>query len=144
MPMSPEETINAMRDALIWCSGSADFGPGGKAHVGFEKIVKPLLCGVGYTMKEDMPMTDLDKPCRMGSVSGAISRVDSGLGRLRGALEGLEKRLAPILGSPVVMPGKSEELKKCSVPLADKIDNIANLVEGLATRVETLTDRVEL
>jgi hypothetical protein len=29
--------------ALIWCSGSADFSPGGLAHVGWQKLVKPLL-----------------------------------------------------------------------------------------------------
>ncbi len=30
-------------DALIWCSGSADFGPGGQAEKGFNKICRPLI-----------------------------------------------------------------------------------------------------
>lgn len=32
-----------MRGALIWCGGSADFGPGGKARKGWLKLVVPLL-----------------------------------------------------------------------------------------------------
>jgi len=30
-------------EALRWCSGSADFNPGGKAFLGWEKICAPLL-----------------------------------------------------------------------------------------------------
>ena len=30
-------------DALSWCSGSADFGPGGQAHKGWQKGCAPLL-----------------------------------------------------------------------------------------------------
>ncbi len=33
----------AMREALIWCSGSADFGPGGKAEIGWNKLCRPLI-----------------------------------------------------------------------------------------------------
>ena len=32
-----------MLDALIWCSGSADFAPGGKAHVGWVATCRPLI-----------------------------------------------------------------------------------------------------
>ena len=32
-----------LRDALIWCSGSADFGPGGKAETGWNKVCRPLI-----------------------------------------------------------------------------------------------------
>lgn len=32
-----------LREALVWCSGSSDFAPGGQARVGFEKLVLPLL-----------------------------------------------------------------------------------------------------
>ena len=37
------EIIDEYREALIWCSGSADFGPEGQARVGWLKIVKQLL-----------------------------------------------------------------------------------------------------
>ena len=33
----------AMREALRWCSGSADFQEGGQARKGWLKICKPLL-----------------------------------------------------------------------------------------------------
>jgi hypothetical protein len=36
-------TIERYRQALIWCSGSEDFGPGGKAEEGWNKTVAPLL-----------------------------------------------------------------------------------------------------
>lgn len=35
--------IDQYREALIWCSGSADFNPGGQAHDGWNKICEPLL-----------------------------------------------------------------------------------------------------
>jgi len=35
--------IAELEDALIWCSGSGDFAPEGKARKGFLKIVRPLL-----------------------------------------------------------------------------------------------------
>lgn len=91
-----------------------------------------------------MPMTEACQASRMGAVSSAIGRVDSGVGRLRMAIEALEKRLAPVLGSPVVSTKQCEELKKSTVPLADKVDNIANLIEVATTRIEVLVDRVEL
>ncbi len=34
---------DALREALQWCSGSDDFGVGGKARVGWVKICAPLL-----------------------------------------------------------------------------------------------------
>jgi len=37
------EVIERYRDALMWCSGSADFGPGGKACEGWNKIARPLI-----------------------------------------------------------------------------------------------------
>jgi hypothetical protein len=37
------EEIEKLREELIWCSGSADFGPGGKAHVGWMKGPARLL-----------------------------------------------------------------------------------------------------
>lgn len=39
--------VVALEDALVWCSGSDDFAPGGKAREGFERIVLPLLEGIG-------------------------------------------------------------------------------------------------
>lgn len=39
-----KEEIEKYKEALIWCSGSEDFQyPDGKARVGWEKIVQPLL-----------------------------------------------------------------------------------------------------
>jgi hypothetical protein len=35
--------IAMYRDALIWCSGSEDFGPGGKAEKGWNNICRPLI-----------------------------------------------------------------------------------------------------
>ena len=35
--------LQAMREALQWCSGSADFQEGGQARKGWLKICKPLL-----------------------------------------------------------------------------------------------------
>lgn len=35
--------IRDLQEALIWMTGSDDFAPGGKARVGFEKLVLPLL-----------------------------------------------------------------------------------------------------
>lgn len=144
-------TIDDLREALQWCSGADDFAPGGKAREGWEKYVKPLLDGSGPKIQvplrkeiEMAPMAEACQASRMGAVSGAIGRVDSGVGRLRMAIEALEKRLAPIVGLPVVHAKANEELKKSSVPLADKIEGIANLVEAAATRIEALVDRVEL
>lgn len=42
--LRPLVTENAaLRDALIWCSGSADFGLGGMAHEGWMKLCDPLV-----------------------------------------------------------------------------------------------------
>lgn len=35
--------VEDYRKALIWCSGSKDFGEGGIAREGWEKICEPLL-----------------------------------------------------------------------------------------------------
>ena len=37
------EKIEALEDALIWCSGSGDFQEGGVARKGWLKICKPLI-----------------------------------------------------------------------------------------------------
>lgn len=42
-----EAEVARLKDALIWCSGSADFGPGGQAAVGWNKVCRPLLDGRG-------------------------------------------------------------------------------------------------
>lgn len=34
---------DALHDALRWCSGSADFAPGGQAREGWQRQVAPLL-----------------------------------------------------------------------------------------------------
>ena len=35
--------IEQYKDALRWCGGSADFGEGGKARIGWLKICNPLV-----------------------------------------------------------------------------------------------------
>jgi len=37
------EIIDEYREALIWCSGSADFQEGGQARKGWLKICEPLI-----------------------------------------------------------------------------------------------------
>ena len=37
------EEARRWREALIWCSGSEDFGHGGKAREGWLKLCDPLL-----------------------------------------------------------------------------------------------------
>ena len=43
----PIERLREIYNAFIWSTGSDDFGPDGKARVGWEKIVKPLLDWLG-------------------------------------------------------------------------------------------------
>lgn len=38
-----DELLDAAEDALIWCSGSYDFGPEGQAREGWLKLCKPLI-----------------------------------------------------------------------------------------------------
>lgn len=35
--------ITALEEALRWCSGSADFAPGGRAALGWVRLCRPLL-----------------------------------------------------------------------------------------------------
>lgn len=35
--------VDRAADALIWCGGSEDFAPGGRAHEGWKRLVRPLL-----------------------------------------------------------------------------------------------------
>lgn len=37
------ETTQKMQEALIWCSGSADFGEGGQARKGWLNLCQPLI-----------------------------------------------------------------------------------------------------
>lgn len=37
------EIIDEYREALMWCGGSTDFGPGGQAREGWLKGVQPLI-----------------------------------------------------------------------------------------------------
>lgn len=41
--------IGKLEEALIWCSGSADFGPNGQAREGWIKLCAPLLEGLCAT-----------------------------------------------------------------------------------------------
>jgi hypothetical protein len=35
--------VGKLEEALIWCSGSKDFGPGGIAEEGWNTVCRPLL-----------------------------------------------------------------------------------------------------
>jgi hypothetical protein len=37
------DTLEAYREALIWCSGSQDFQRGGIAQIGWDRLCRPLL-----------------------------------------------------------------------------------------------------
>ena len=37
------EILDEYIEALIWCSGFADFGPGGQAEKGWDRLCRPLL-----------------------------------------------------------------------------------------------------
>lgn len=37
------DEIDRLRDALFWCSGCPCYGPEGRGHEGWKKIVAPLL-----------------------------------------------------------------------------------------------------
>jgi len=37
------EIVDEYREALMWCSGSADFGPEGQAREGWLKGIQPLI-----------------------------------------------------------------------------------------------------
>lgn len=40
-------TVNELREALAWCGASPDFGEGGQAEKGWNKICRPLLNAQG-------------------------------------------------------------------------------------------------
>jgi hypothetical protein len=60
---SQNKKLRLMQDALIWMSGSDDFGPGGKAREGFLRVVYPLLPGGSPVMKrgENRKVSDVEK-----------------------------------------------------------------------------------
>ena len=37
------DTVDKLREALVWCGASADFGEGGQAEKGWDKLCRPLL-----------------------------------------------------------------------------------------------------
>lgn len=45
--MSKKQLLKECREALLWCSGSQDFAPGGQARKGWEKNIIPLLAKLG-------------------------------------------------------------------------------------------------
>jgi len=52
------QLIEKLREALMWCSGSADFGEGGKARVGWLKCCEPLLRGdIKHLLPRPDPMS---------------------------------------------------------------------------------------
>lgn len=40
-----ERRLQFLENALVWCGGSSDFAPGGKARKGWLKLCAPLLRG---------------------------------------------------------------------------------------------------
>jgi len=47
-----KEDAESLVENLLWCSGSADFAPGGKAEIGWEKSVRPALDNHIQVMEE--------------------------------------------------------------------------------------------
>lgn len=43
LAMEFAKIIDQYREALIWCSGSSDFGIKGQARKGWERLVSPLI-----------------------------------------------------------------------------------------------------
>jgi len=39
--------VEELDGALVWCSGSSDFAPGGIAEAGWNKVCRPLLQALG-------------------------------------------------------------------------------------------------
>jgi hypothetical protein len=46
-----KDLLERCHEALIWCSGSNDFQTTGMAHVGWEKLVRPLLAELGRALR---------------------------------------------------------------------------------------------
>lgn len=40
-----EAVVTEFQEALVWCSGSGDFAPEGKAHGGWTTVCAPLMPG---------------------------------------------------------------------------------------------------
>jgi len=59
--------IQKHREALAWCSGSADFGPGGQAEEGWDKDCRPLLdsddVGGGFVQGNAVREHELSRDC---------------------------------------------------------------------------------
>ena len=50
------EVIDELNDCLIWCSGSADFNPGGQAVNGWNNMVRPVIAEAKQALaKADTP-----------------------------------------------------------------------------------------
>lgn len=71
-PWGSKHLIQRLTEALVWCSGSGDFQPKGKARKGWMKICQPVLEQVGVVV----PMTRCSNHgfvncvrCRHGSYS---------------------------------------------------------------------------
>lgn len=45
--------LREVLEAFQWCSGSQDFQQEGKARVGWNKIVKPLMGGLADLLEEE-------------------------------------------------------------------------------------------
>lgn len=54
------EKISKLQEALIWCGGSDDFALEGKARIGWEKGVKPLLDNIIKRASSDDSESDVD------------------------------------------------------------------------------------
>lgn len=60
-PQGANELILKMQEALIWCSASEDFAPGGKAREGWEKMCKPLLDELPFPPSVSQPSSRPDE-----------------------------------------------------------------------------------
>jgi hypothetical protein len=74
------ELLNIALDNLIWCSGSADFGPEGQAHEGWkkgpQKTIEKLLAFLGLPGESDEPeVPETEGGTKYAKCSGCGSRV---------------------------------------------------------------------
>ena len=67
--------IDKFREALMWCSGSADFGEGGQAREGWLKICQPLI-DKNLLRQNDDKETPQSESSVDDSYTGQIARLE--------------------------------------------------------------------
>jgi hypothetical protein len=150
--MTEGEMIKALKEALIWCSGSNDFGPGGKAHEGWVKTCRPLLYDfapdlVIPTRKErTMAPCQVTEPQRQPLVTEAVMKIASATEHLDKVVASLETRLTPVLSAIEKNCTADKELVPINahVPLYGSLKDLATRIERAAQYLSALKDRLEV